>query len=46
MAESEQQRVARMRAAIERQRRKNNSRAAIDKRKEKKKFWERAEEGE
>jgi hypothetical protein len=44
--ESEQQRIARMRAEIERQRRKNNSRDAIDKRKNKRAFWDRAKDGE
>lgn len=44
--DEEAKRVARMNAAIERQRRKNQSRLAIDKRKAKADWWKKKQEGE
>lgn len=43
--EKKRQRIARMNAQNERQRRKNNSREAIDKRKAKAAWWKRQTEG-
>jgi hypothetical protein len=44
-AEDRRKRIARMNAAIERQRRKNGSRASIDKRAKKAAWWKRQAEG-
>jgi hypothetical protein len=45
-SDKERKRIARMNAAIERQRRKNQSRAAIDKRKAKEAWWKRQANGD